>query len=338
MASVGVLGNILILRVLLQKHMRSTFNKLRAALAVFDLLLLANNVLGQAILSYDKNTFGVFFSYFWWPIRNFVQTASMFMTVAIAIERLIAVKYPHKYKRNQRHRATKYVLSVIITAMVFNLAKFNEWQPDASGKHNWSKFWGYGPTSMFKDPVYIIYDNLIFKLLIAGLIPITMLILTYAKIYVKLRENRLNLERSGIKSRVEDKKTSRQENMARLFAGVVVTSVICNVPEMIVKISYLVLTLQNYPKLIDNLPGWVVNAIKVGNFFIVLNSAVNIIIYSLLGKPFREECKKVFKKMIPKCTCHRYSAPSDDAEQGSIPEKQSGTNHEAPTSTTKDGF
>ena len=318
--------------------MRSTFNKLRAALAVFDLLLLGNNVLGQAILSQDKVTLGKVFSYFWWPIRNFVQTASMFMTVAIAIERLIAVKYPHKYKRNQRHRATKYVLSVTITAMVFNLVKFNEWQPDASGKDNWSKNWGYTPTSMFKDPGYIIYDNVIFKLLIAGLIPITMLIFTYAKIYVKLRDNRLELERYGSKSRVEDKKTSRQENLARLFAGVVVTSVICNIPEMTVKIIYLVLTLKSYPEPINNIPGWVVNAIQVGNFFIVLNSAVNIIIYSLHGKTFRKECKKVFKKMIPKCTCQRYSAPSDDTIEGSALEERSGTNHTTPILTTEDGF
>ena len=327
-ASVGVLGNILILCVLMQKHMQNTFNKLRAALAVYDLILLGSNLLAQSILLIDKDTYGKVFSYFLWPIRNFTQTASMFMTVAIAIERFIAVKYPHKYKRNQQYRATKYVMSVTIPAMVFNLPKFNELQPDSSGNDNWSKHWGYAPTSMFKHMGYTIYDDLIFKLLIAGLIPLTMLIFFYANIYVKLRENRLKLETSEIKSRVEDKKTSRQENMARLFSGVVFTSIVCNIPEMINQIINLVLRLQ-YPELIKDPPERVVTAMRVANFFIVLNSAINIIIYSLLAKSFREECKKVFHKMIPKCKCQRNSSPSDDTIviHTSVPEQKSGTNH-----------
>ena len=119
--SVGVSGNILILCILLQKHMRITFNKLRAALAVFDSMVLGLMLLSQSILTFNKELHGKVFSYFTWPLWEFSKTASMFMTVAIAIERLIAVTYPHNYSTNRRYRATKYVMSVIITALAFNL-------------------------------------------------------------------------------------------------------------------------------------------------------------------------------------------------------------------------
>ena len=245
-ASVGALGNTLILCVLSQSHMHNTFNKLRAALAVFDTVYLGAILLGESILLHDKEMFGKIFPHFLWPTRNFSQTASMFMTVAIAIERLMAIKYLHQYDSNERHRATKYVLGVTITAMVLNLTKFNEYQTDASGQDNWSKQWGITATSMLKNMGYAIYDNAIFKLLIAGLIPIAMLVYSYAKIFLILRKNAQRIENSRSKSTIEDNNTSGQENMARLFAGVVVTSLICNIPEMVVKVSLLILTVK-YP-------------------------------------------------------------------------------------------
>ena len=300
----GLLGNILILCVLLQKHMQNTFNKLRAALAMFDSMLLGPLVLSNILgLTIDKETFGGTFCYFFWPLQNFSQTASMFMTVAIAIERLRAVSYPHKYRKNQRYRTTKYVVSVTIIALVFNLTKFFEFQPDASGKDNWSKKWGFTGTTMLKTLGYAIYEIIIFKILAAQLIPITLLIFSYAKIFVKLRQNRKRIEgSSGVGDTHEDKKTAEEESMALLFAGVVITSIICNIPEIIVKVIWLVLTVQ-YPDLLDDQPQWVGNAILVRNSSIALNSSVNVIIYSLLGKSFREECKRVVLRMIGKCKC-----------------------------------
>ena len=227
----------------------------------------------------------------------------MFMTVAIAIERLRAVSYPHKYRKNKRYRTTKYVVSVTIIALVFNLTKFFEYQPDTSGKDNWNNNWGFTRTTMLKTLGYAIYKNIIFKLIAAQLIPITLLIFSYAKIFVKLRQNRKRIEgSSGVGDTHEDKKTAKEESMARLFAGVVITSIICNIPEMIVIVTLLVLRVQS-PDLVDNLPKWVANAMFVRNLSIALNSSVNVIIYSLLGKSFREECKRVVRRVMGKCKC-----------------------------------
>ena len=332
LASVGISGNILILFILLQKHMQNTFNKLRAALAVFDSMVLGVMLLSQFILMLNKDLHGKVTCYFSWPVWQFSKTASMFMTVAIAIERLIAITYPHKYSTNQHYRATKYVISVTITAMAFNLSKFNEYQPDASGNDYWSKKWGITPTSMHKNSGYAIYDVIIYKLLVASLIPITLLICSYAKIFAKLRQNRKITEMSGNGNSHKDRKTAKDENMARLFAGVVITSLICNIPEIIV---YIILHIQrsfdtNEP------PQWVDITLMVRDIFIAINSSVNIIIYSLLSKPFREECKMAATRMIRKCKCHENVSPpaSSSTNNQSLSAEKSKQLSEACTSTS----
>ena len=97
-----------------------------------------------------------------------------------------------------------------------------------------------------------------------------------------------------------EKKTAKQENMARLFAGGVITSLICNIPDVIFNISIL----TYYPNWYHELHPGVVTVQKVRNFFMAINSAVNIVIYSFLSKPFREECMKAAKTMIRICICH----------------------------------
>ena len=310
LASVGMAGNILVLYILLQKHMLNTFNKLRAALAVFDLMVLGEIFLGQSILSFaGQDIFGKVFCYFLNPIWNFSQTASMFMTVAIAIERLIAITYLHKYSTNRRYRATKYVMSVTITALALNLPKFNEFRPDTSGNDKWSKNWGITTTYVTKNLGYAIYDLVVIKLIVALMIPIALLIYSYAKILKKMRQNRKKMEMSGNGNSHKDRKTAKEENMARLFAGVVITSLICYIPEMIVSVTILIQRMR-----IDELPKWALITMKLREFFLAINSAINIVIYSLLSKTFREECKRAFQRMIRKCKCHQKS-PGDTNNQ-----------------------
>ena len=303
LASVGMAGNILVLYILLQKHMLNTFNKLRAALAVFDLMVLGEIFLGQSILSFaGQDIFGKVFCYFLNPIWNFSQTASMFMTVAIAIERLRAISYPRKYSTNQRYRARKYVLSVTMIAVAFNLPKFNEYEPDSSGNNHWSKGMGLDmvtATAMRKNMGYTLYDSAIFKLSVALLIPISILVCSYAKIFVKIRQNMRRMERYSNRNNPEDENTAKHENMARIFAGVVITSLICNIPEMIIHITILI----HYPERIEVLPTWLENTMIVRNFFIAINSSVNIVIYSLMSKHFRQECKRAAQRIIKKCKC-----------------------------------
>ena len=167
---------------------------------------------------------------------------------------------------------------------------------------------------MRKNLGYGIYEIIIFKLLVAKLIPITLLICSYTKIFLTLRGNRKRMEMVGNGKNPMDKKTAKQENMARIFAGVVITSLICNIPDVIFNISII----SQYPKWYHELHQWVVTVQKVRNFFMAINSAINIVIYSLLSKPFREECKRAVKRMISICICHKKSSDGTNDQPQSV--------------------
>ena len=309
-ATFGIVGNILILMVLLQTHMRSTFNKLRSALAILDTALLISYIVES--IFYYTYAYSIAFPYILWPLRNFAQTASIFMTVVIAVERFMAIHYPLKYKRNKHSRAIKYILSVIICACVLNIAKFFELEGDPDDPTSLDRSWfkGIKTTDLYNNVVYAIYHLVIFKFLITGAIPITVLIYIYAKIYIKFRENHLKREeKPKIKSCHEvnrNKRASRQENMARTFAGVVVSSLICNIPEMVVKIIILFFIVKHGAyspddSMVSSL--WFQIMLQVRDFFVMINSVINIVIYTSLDKKFRQECTQVFQKIKGCCGC-----------------------------------
>ena len=89
-AVLGILGNIATAVILMQRHMRNTFNKLLVALAFFDTTLLVTSLAYSCVWA-SKKAFMIAFPYILWPMRCFAMTSSTFMTVVIATERFIAV-------------------------------------------------------------------------------------------------------------------------------------------------------------------------------------------------------------------------------------------------------
>ena len=238
-AALGILGNIFILRVLLQRHMQSTFNKLRGALAVFDTLHLVPSLL-CSILKSSEDVYGIAFPYILWPMRNFAYTASTFLTVAIAVERYVAIRDPQRYRMNKQYRTRKYVSSVTVAALLLNVAKFFELKKaDPNSPSGGLVMNGVKYTCVSENLVYRIYNTVIFSVLTRGVIPITVLMLIYGKIYIKMKGSHLEQDSLRIKSTTipakERKKAVRQGMMARTFAGVVLTSFICAIPELLVR-------------------------------------------------------------------------------------------------------
>ena len=124
---------------------------------------------------------------------------------------------------------------------------------------------------------------------------------------------KLNKSESNI-----EKRKRKQENMAGVFSGVVMASLICNIPEMFIKITALVDATQPSLNIILRHPLWLKIALKVRAFFVILNSAINMVIYGFLDKKFREECRKVFQKVIRNCRCTKDSSPSNTTTMTSI--------------------
>ena len=84
----------------------------------------------------------------------------------------------------------------------------------------------------------------------------------------------------------------KEGNHARMFAGVVVVFMICQIPDVALKAMHIV---QYF---VDDPPICLLIWVKVRDLCLLLNSAVNIIIYTSMSKEFRTELREAFHKFI----------------------------------------
>ena len=290
---IGLIGNILICVVLMKKSVRSTFNQLRVALALFDIIMLITMFLTNDLFRSSKDILQLVYPVFLWPLKSFAMTISVFMTVAMAWERYGAVHYPYTYKSYEECRAMKYVMSLTVAALLLNAGKYFELKPtECIEQAGFRGIFKLGP--ILRNRIYALYYNLIFfKIVIAGIIPITLLIYLYAKIFLRIREQKQHVVSQN--ARAKDKLVTEQR-MAVTFAGVVVTSLVCTIPGLLL----VILVVEDGGDLRDL--GYYETIFLVRDILFTLNSAVNIFIYSCLDNTFRRELKKFLRNLIRKPT------------------------------------
>ena len=285
-AVLGILGNIATAVILLQRHMRNKFNRLLVALAFFDSILLLTT-LAYSIVCVYRDACMIAYPYILWPTRCFAITSSTFMTVVIATERFMAVCHPLKYKPNKHHHVLKCISAVTILAMMFTTTKFMEYEPDDCTVIR--------VTKLYKNNVYIIYNAIIYKFMVTGLIPGLILVFLYVKIYKAIKASHLMQRRCSatVDNQVNETMRRMENRRARIYAGVVITFLICNTPDSFLKIAYIMKTVKST----EEPPQWFSMAVIVRTFFLNLNSAMNCVIYTCLSKKFRKEFKRVLGRL-----------------------------------------
>eukprot|EP00095_Tigriopus_kingsejongensis_P000415 maker-scaffold19_size710362-snap-gene-6.13 protein:Tk00415 transcript:maker-scaffold19_size710362-snap-gene-6.13-mRNA-1 annotation:"AGAP001862-PA" len=188
----GVFFNIFSSLILASKDMRNSFNLLLIALACFDCCYLLGSILESFRKSFHlaTSTHTLLFPYVLFPGQMISMTASVLMTVAIAMERYVAVHYPLDYNQsmNDEHatlrRVLKYVVPVSLFSVLCNIPKFFEAQIQ----------WENDPITNVTQPMlrvsdlrmneaYITYYNHYFRLLFLGIIPFGLLVFFNTKIY-----------------------------------------------------------------------------------------------------------------------------------------------------------
>ena len=100
-ATCGLFCNIVSTIVLADREMQNSFNLMLIALSVFDMGYLLGSILESFRKSFNLVTalHTYLFPYFLYPGQMIMMTASIFMTVAIAMERYAAVHYPLDYNQ-----------------------------------------------------------------------------------------------------------------------------------------------------------------------------------------------------------------------------------------------
>ena len=203
-AIAGILSNYISCLILSQKEMRNAFNLLLIALSFFDCCYLFGSILESFRKCFDLATrvHILLFPYLLYPGQMIMMTASVFMTVAISMERYAAVHYPLNYnfamndERASFRRLFQYLIPVISFSVTFNIPKFleatigwDETKNPPSPEIEVSEF--------RMDPNYTIYYNNMARLFILGIMPAAFLVFFNAKIYQDIRvRKKITIENS----------------------------------------------------------------------------------------------------------------------------------------------
>ena len=122
--------------------MRNAFNLLLVTMACFDSTYLFGSILESFRKQFNLATrlHILLFPYLLYPFNQIAITASIFMTVAIALERFIAVHYPLNYSQAMHEanalakRIFKYVASVTLLSVLFTATRYRQTDRDQMRK------------------------------------------------------------------------------------------------------------------------------------------------------------------------------------------------------------
>ncbi|XP_023340150.1 probable G-protein coupled receptor frpr-1 [Eurytemora carolleeae] len=313
---IGILGNVLSLLVLYYGKLdfQKTFIQLLTVLSVFDIISIVSNILlfsGPLLFQhYRLQILPHLLAYLLLPVAQIAMTGSVLTTLAVSVERFIAVCRPHV-------PAAKDIGRIICSLIVFfsillNLNRFMEYEtklntiefpPNISfsgavrGTTNqstnlvtWS-FYTIKPTPTRLDPK-ISQIAAVSSILILNILPFFAMSILNICIYRSIKK-RSQLINSVTRER-------RNLGIATILVSIVLVFVLCHSPKCVINFLELIAVISGIA------PSWGPGPeilVTLSHFLITANSSANFIIYCFKDEGFRNS-------MISIITCFRRGDPS----------------------------
>ncbi|CAH1778608.1 unnamed protein product [Owenia fusiformis] len=298
----GVICNLLSIVVLSNHRMRSSTSIYLMALAILDIVVLLCSALFLAIpamagyLQGNLMTYSKFYPNLHpigYPLTLISQTCTIYITVAFTVERFIAVCHPLQAANMCTiPRAKRVVVTVIFCAVVFNIPRMLEFGVTQTLDKATN---ATVPRIVYKDlhwnKIYKVTYMVIAYILVIFLIPF--LLLTILNTLLIKAVNRSRATRATMNTR-----TLRENNLTVMLIAVIMVFLICQFPALIDNIITAFL-----PNEIQN-SRWYIIFYSICTNMVILNSAVNFILYCVFGKKFRRIFLVMFK-------CWRFCPNSD---------------------------
>ncbi|KAG5680361.1 hypothetical protein PVAND_009870 [Polypedilum vanderplanki] len=320
---IGIFGNVITIIVLSRPRMRSSINHLLIGLACSDLLVLITGMLlfgfttiypyTGKLMAYNYSLLP-FISFVVYPFAIIAQTASIYMTLFVSLERYIAVCYPLKARSlcTKKH-AKLCILIIVIFSIVYNSLKFFEIQLVQGEDSMFGEFYCPRASSLRRNHYYIhVYIHWMY-LIVINVIPLSAI--TFFNLQIFMRVKTVNKMRYQL-----TKREMADIKLTSMLFAVVAVFLICNFPAVLINIyeSFL-------PNImIDD------RLVKISNFLIATSSSVNFIIYVVLVKKFRlvfidqmksillcsvaPQKQKPFNRRISRLDSERYSVSHNNTD------------------------
>ncbi|KAF6200840.1 hypothetical protein GE061_005287 [Apolygus lucorum] len=302
----GITGNVFSMIVWSRPQLKSSSAVLLTALAASDIVIVTSTNTWQLLATLILNYRTPFFEWLYYNIFPFIvvwmdpialmsEMASTYLTVAITLERYIAVCHPFYYQELCSYgRSCKTAGIVIIVSILYNLIEFwsAEVRPHFHEEKNMT-IYGVHETKLWKSPSVVkdIYENHLF-LFVMYLFPL-------ASISI------LNIAmcRQGNEERKLTDLQKKERRLTMMLVYVVVEFAVCTATIGFIGLCDL-LDVSRFQIGFDMF--WMAPLMVFSRTF---NSSVNFITYITFGGPFRQTFMEMF------CCCQDPPAASVEPEQ-----------------------
>lgn len=294
----GLIGNMLSLVVLTHRSMRSSTYSYLSALCIcdslgliFTVVILVKDlrtpVLGKPPWPWYEGIYPYLFPYVH-PAVYTLQVTSIWLTLAFTVDRYIMICHPFKAEPFCTvSRARKVIVGLGIGSVLFNIPKFFEYETLTIPYGNSTKIGcdltDFGENEIFRRT----YHSYFYIIFICGIPFLTLAVLNSFLMHAV----RLSRQKGREINVVERK---RMDTTVMLI-GVVVVFFICQMPALVSRVIW---AFEEDTKSHSQMLLFALN--EIGNFMIVLNSAINIVPYYFFGKKFRHHFWLVFCQCLLK--------------------------------------
>lgn len=280
----GIIGNALSLATLSLERVKRANTYSLMALACADLVLLCFALVQQAVpmmclRSKSTSDFCRYQGYsrvYSWPIICMAQTASIYLTLLISGERYLAIKNP--FNLCQLPKVCRYIILILVFSVVFNSPKFFEFETVRTVKYN-TTFVEMNQTMLRENNIYRYAYNTGLYGLIMYAIPLVSLSILNVQIVLALSKAKREWSTLNRHQQKEMKAT-------KVPLCIVIVFILCGTH------NFLSFTFDaiyiNYRKY-----KWLQIYTAVGNALVVLNSAINFLIFYTCGAKFRKQFKQL---------------------------------------------
>ncbi|CAF3246222.1 unnamed protein product [Rotaria socialis] len=304
--SIGLVLALCSVYIFTRRHMRSTVSTYLACLSISDsFLLLLCLVLAinasihpnqQNELFYSSRLHKRLFPYVY-PCIIWFQFTSVWITVAFAIDRWFAIKWPMLHYTYSSKRACYIVGAIYCFGLIYSLPRFFEYQTKVQhekfiGVENFTESvdFLFIENKVLHNPLYHYIVHLILYSIFQSILPFLMLSYFNVELIRSINASS-NFLKHFTSLHVQNSRIERETNVSRHREGAITRSVIClialftfcQVPASI--LHYLYVFYRNHPILYVSY--------DISNFLILFNSAVNFFIFTYFNRRFRRELTRI---------------------------------------------
>ncbi|KAK7105543.1 G-protein coupled receptor dmsr-1-like [Littorina saxatilis] len=317
----GIVSNVLSIIVLTRKHMRSPTNFILTALAIADILVMSTYPIMAIylyIISSDscmtaQHSLGwMYFILIYYPSIVTCHNISMWLTVTLAVFRYIFVcQHAIAARMCSLPRAKLAVAVVVVAAIVSCLPGYFVYSVQDVGpslSRNVSCYWIVASQLAQDNPTYTQFVRwlfgVVFKILPCVLMAFFSTLLIIAMQQAKVRRARLFNTMSRVVD--HDHQSSEHNRTTMMLLGVVICSIVTEIPQGILA-------------LISAVDEGFFNDVYIHlgdlmDILVLVNSAVNFILYCIMSQQFRSTFKSLFVCNNIPFNLHRKVAKADGTE------------------------